>query len=74
MASIKSYKDLIVWQKSMILVKEVFALTARFPKSELYGIIFSNQKIRYKYSIQYHAFGEKSVVPTIACNSVFNQT
>lgn len=36
---IKSYKELIVWQKSMELVKEVFILTNYFPKSELYGII-----------------------------------
>ena len=36
---IKSYKELIVWQKSIQLVKEIFLLTERFPKSELYGII-----------------------------------
>ncbi|MDP3941303.1 MAG: four helix bundle protein [bacterium] len=36
--SIKSYKDLIVWQKSILLVKEVFLLTEKFPKSELYGL------------------------------------
>jgi four helix bundle protein len=35
---IKSYKELIVWQKSMELVKEVYKLTKRFPSSELYGI------------------------------------
>lgn len=37
--SIKSYKELIVWQKSIQLVKEIFILTAKFPKSELYGLI-----------------------------------
>lgn len=36
---IKSYKDLIVWQKSMLLVTMVFKLTEKFPRSELYGII-----------------------------------
>jgi four helix bundle protein len=35
---IKSYKELIVWQKSIELVKKVFLLTQKFPKSELYGI------------------------------------
>ncbi|MCJ7739695.1 four helix bundle protein [Candidatus Microgenomates bacterium] len=35
----KSYKELIVWQRSIELVKEIFLLTARFPKSELYGLI-----------------------------------
>jgi four helix bundle protein len=38
MVYIKSYKELIVWQKSIELVKEVFLLTQDFPKSELYGI------------------------------------
>ena len=39
MTYIKSYKELIVWQKAIKLVKEVFILTDKFPKSELYGII-----------------------------------
>ncbi|PIR80260.1 MAG: four helix bundle protein [Candidatus Levybacteria bacterium CG10_big_fil_rev_8_21_14_0_10_35_13] len=34
----KSYKELIVWQRAIELVKEVFILTALFPKSEVYGI------------------------------------
>lgn len=39
MAYVKSYKELIVWQKSMLLVKEIFILTNKFPKAELYGIV-----------------------------------
>lgn len=39
MTYIKSYKELIVWQKAIKLVKEIFILTNKFPKSELYGII-----------------------------------
>jgi len=39
MAYIKSYKELIVWQKSIKLIKEVFILTTKFPHSEIYGII-----------------------------------
>jgi four helix bundle protein len=39
MTYIKSYKELIVWQKAIKLVKEVFILTDKFPKSELYGLI-----------------------------------
>ncbi len=35
---LKSYKELIVWQKSIQLVKTVFILTSKFPRSELYGI------------------------------------
>lgn len=39
MTYIKSYKELIVWQKSILLVKEIFLLTMKFPKSELYGLV-----------------------------------
>ncbi len=40
----KSYKELIVWKKSFTLVKEIFQLTAMFPKSEQYGIIAQMRK------------------------------
>ena len=33
-----SYRDLIVWQKSMLLVKEIYLQTKNFPKEELYGL------------------------------------
>ena len=33
-----SYKDLIVWQKSMDLVTEIYAVTQKFPKEERYGL------------------------------------
>lgn len=36
---IVSYTDLIVWQKSMNLVVEVYKLTDNFPKTEIYGLI-----------------------------------
>lgn len=36
--SIKSHKDLIVWQRAMELVKEIYLLTDNFPKDELYGL------------------------------------
>ena len=35
---IHSYKELIVWQKSVELVKGVYKLTGIFPKDELFGI------------------------------------
>lgn len=35
---IKSYRDLVVWQKSMDLVTEVYLLTKVFPKEEIYGL------------------------------------
>ncbi|PIZ94777.1 MAG: four helix bundle protein [Candidatus Magasanikbacteria bacterium CG_4_10_14_0_2_um_filter_37_12] len=34
-----SYKDLMVWQKSMNLVVEVYRLTEDFPNFELYSLI-----------------------------------
>lgn len=36
---IKSYKDLIVWQKSFELSLLVYKLTKRFPKEELYALV-----------------------------------
>ena len=35
---LKGYKDLIVWQKAVELVVEVYKLTERFPKTEQYGL------------------------------------
>lgn len=34
-----SHKDLIVWNKSINFVEEVYKLTKKFPQEELYGII-----------------------------------
>lgn len=36
--SLDSYKELIVWQKSMDLVEHVYRLARTFPKDELYGL------------------------------------
>jgi len=40
---IKNYRDLIVWQRSMKLVKDVYQFTASFPKEEIYCL---TQQIR----------------------------
>lgn len=34
----ESFRQLIVWQKSIKLVIEVYKLTEKFPKSETYGL------------------------------------
>lgn len=34
----QSYRDLIVWQKSVVLVEGIYTLTASFPKSEMFGL------------------------------------
>ena len=46
---INDYKDLIVWQKAVSLVQEVYLLTQKIPKEELYGI--TNQIRRSVVSI-----------------------
>lgn len=33
-----TFRDLLIWQKSMILVTEVYLLTNSFPKEEIYGL------------------------------------
>jgi four helix bundle protein len=38
MSEIKSYRDLLVWQKSVRLVTEVYQVTRLFPKEESYGL------------------------------------
>lgn len=35
----RSYKDLIVWQKSYSLTLRVYSITKKFPKEELFGLV-----------------------------------
>ena len=46
---ISDYKDLIVWQKSMSLAKEIYRLVRLLPKEELYAL--SDQMRRAAVSI-----------------------
>lgn len=34
----QSYKELVVWQKSMNLVSEIYEVTRSFPREEIYGL------------------------------------
>jgi S23 ribosomal protein. len=43
------YKELIVWQKSLLLVKHIYLVTQKFPPHELYGLV--NQMRRAAVSI-----------------------
>ena len=36
---IQSFRDLLVWQKAMILAQNVYEVTAAFPKEEQYGLV-----------------------------------
>ena len=46
---IKSYKDLIVWQKAIELVTDVYSISKTFPNEEKFGIV--NQLNRAVVSI-----------------------
>ncbi len=38
MTAVRTYRDLIAWQRGMDLACEVYRLTAGFPREELYGL------------------------------------
>lgn len=63
MSITKSFKDLIVWQKSRDVAVAVYKLTDQFPKAELYGL--TSQMRRAVISISsniaesYHRFHKK---------------
>ena len=38
MSDFKSYKDLLIWQKGILLVKTVYTTTEGFPKDEIFGL------------------------------------
>ena len=47
--SIESYKDLLVWQRSIELTKEIYSLVKKLPKEETYAL--SDQMRRAAVSI-----------------------
>jgi len=59
----KSFRDLVVWQKSRDLSVLIYKLTEKFPKSEIYGL--TSQMRRAVISISsniaesYHRFHKK---------------
>jgi four helix bundle protein len=46
---IKNHKDLLIWQKSMLLTKQVYSLTKSLPATEAYTL--SSQILRASISI-----------------------
>ena len=44
-----TFKDLIVWQKSHLLVLKIYEITKQFPREEIYGL--TNQIRRAAYSV-----------------------
>ena len=49
MSEIKSYQDLVVWQKAMDLAVAIYDATRKFPQAELYG--FTSQMRRSAASV-----------------------
>ncbi len=49
MDTIKNHKDLLVWQKGMTFVVDVYQVTQAFPRFEIYGL--TNQLRRASVSI-----------------------
>jgi len=45
----RGYENITAWQKGMILVKEIYTITKKFPKSEVIGL--SSQMRRCAISI-----------------------
>ena len=39
-----TYKDLIVWQKSMLLARRVYEITSRFPVDEKFGLVSQTRR------------------------------
>ena len=44
MTTIQSHRDLIVWQKAVLLVERIYALTACFPRSEMSRLGFQTTR------------------------------
>ncbi|QZH74754.1 MAG: four helix bundle protein [Erythrobacter sp.] len=38
MSSVKSHRDLLVWQRGIVLAEEVYLLSRSWPKDELYAL------------------------------------
>jgi four helix bundle protein len=38
MSTIKSFRDLFIWQKSMNLVTVIYEVSSKFPSQEMYGL------------------------------------
>jgi len=41
---VRSYKDLVTWQKSMALVIEIYKVRKKFPKEEIFGLMSQTRR------------------------------
>jgi four helix bundle protein len=42
------YRDLVVWQRAMDLVTEVYRCTKTFPRDELFGLSSQMRRARFR--------------------------
>jgi len=59
-AAVKSFKELVVWQKAMQLVRVVYDATDGFPKTERYAL--ADQLVRAAVSVPSNIAGARLVV------------
>jgi len=43
-SNVQSYKDLVVWQKSMDLVFEIYRITKQYPREEIFGLTSQSKR------------------------------
>lgn len=55
----KTFKDLVVWQKSHQLTLDIYKLSLKFPSEEKYG--FTSQIRRAAYSVPSNIVEERSI-------------
>jgi len=37
--TVRDYKDLLVWQKAMVLAEQIYRITSRYPAEEKFGLV-----------------------------------
>jgi hypothetical protein len=47
-----SYRDLVAWQKAMVLVTDTYRATSKFPKDEQFGLTSQLRRCSVRYRFQ----------------------
>ena len=42
--ALQSYKNLLIWQRSFQLTLEIYKITAKYPRAELYGLVSQTRR------------------------------
>ena len=65
--TVKNYQELVVWQRAMDLVEDVYRLSKQFPREELYALtsqfgepsfLFHRTSLKAKDEEQYWTFSD----------------